>query len=456
MLSHARRERESTYQETPQRSRRTNVSVPDPGVVNALESALASDPANVAVRLHLAHLLVGTEPARALDHLERLLSTRPDDSEGLALAAEAAYAIGDHTRAAAWRRLHEALNGALPGGGGSEAPVAAAGPPPASSDLAHAAPHRSQGGAVNEDTVDWDSEIQELFAREASLRVTLRDVAGLDGVKERLELSFLGPMRNPEMRKVYGASMRGGLLLWGPPGCGKTFLARAVAGELGAHFVSVGLHDVLDMWLGNSEKQLHELFALARRRKPTVLFFDEVDAIGHSRTDLGRSASRNVVAQLLAEMDGVDSSNEGVFVIGATNQPWDVDPALRRPGRLDRPMLVLPPDATARAAILEFHVRDRPTSGESLAGVVAVTDGFSGADLKLVCDDAAQAAMADAVRSGVTHPITAACLLDAAGRIRPSTLPWFEMARNYATYANTTGDYDELATYLRSQKGRRR
>lgn len=163
-----------------------------------------------------------------------------------------------------------------------------------------------------------------------------------------------------------------------------------------------------------------------------------------------------MVAQLLAEMDGVDSSNEGVFVIGATNQPWDVDPALRRPGRLDRPMLVLPPDVQARAAILELHLRDRPTSGEPLAGVVAATDGFSGADLKLVCDDAAQATMADAVRTGVTRPISAASLLSAAQAIRPSALPWFEMARNYATYANTTGDYDELATYFRSQQGRRR
>ena len=154
--------------------------------------------------------------------------------------------------------------------------------------------------------------------------------------------------------------MRGGLLLWGPPGCGKTFLARAVAGELGARFATVGLHQVLDMWLGNSEKQLHELFEMARRSSPCVLFFDELDAIGHSRMDLGRSAARNVVAQLLVELDGVERSNEGIFVIGATNQPWDVDPALRRPGRFDRTMLVLPPDAPAREAILRSNLRDRP------------------------------------------------------------------------------------------------
>jgi SpoVK/Ycf46/Vps4 family AAA+-type ATPase len=287
-------------------------------------------------------------------------------------------------------------------------------------------------------------------------RVTLVDVAGLDVVKQRLEASFLGPMRNPELRQMYGATMRGGLLLWGPPGCGKTFLARAVAGELGAHFSSVGLHDVLDMWLGSSEKKLHELFEMARRRKPSVLFFDEIDAIGHARVNLNRSAGRNVVAQLLTELDGVDESNDGVFIIGATNQPWDVDPALRRPGRLDRSLLVLPPDALAREAILRYHLRDRPFSAGPLGSVVAATADFSGADLRLVCEEAAQMAMADAMRTGVARPIGLPDLMAAAHSLRSSTTPWLEMARNYATYSNLAGEYDELVEYLRSQgKGRR-
>jgi SpoVK/Ycf46/Vps4 family AAA+-type ATPase len=302
-----------------------------------------------------------------------------------------------------------------------------------------------------EDSPDWDAELAQLVNQERATRVTLADIAGLEPVKQRLEASFLGPMRNPEFRRMYGATMRGGLLLWGPPGCGKTFLARAVAGELGAHFASVGLHDVLDMWLGNSEKKLHDLFELARRRTPTVLFFDEIDAIGHARVNLNRSAGRNVVAQLLTELDGVDNSNDGVFVIGATNQPWDVDPALRRPGRLDRSLLVLPPDPAARKAIVEYHLRQRPVMVESFASVVSATEDFSGADLRLVCEEAAQRAMAEAVRTGVPKPIGIADLMASARSLRPSTTAWLEMARNFATYSNAAGEYDELVVYLRTR-----
>jgi SpoVK/Ycf46/Vps4 family AAA+-type ATPase len=243
--------------------------------------------------------------------------------------------------------------------------------------------------------------------------------------------------------------MRGGLLLWGPPGCGKTFLARAVAGELGARFVNVGLHQTLDMWLGNSEKQLHELFEQARRNTPCVLFFDELDAIGYSRMNMGQSAARNVVAQLLVELDGVESSNDGLFVIGATNQPWDVDPALRRPGRFDRTMLLLPPDQEARVAILRYHLRDRPLGSVDFEKLASATEGMSGADLRLVCEDAAERALQAALRSSSIQPIEDAQLRAAVKATRPSTSAWLESARNHVRYANTTGEYDELGEYLR-------
>jgi AAA+ superfamily predicted ATPase len=425
---------------------------PDPNVFRALETVLATDPSNMVVRIHLAGLLLsGDRPAEALRHLEIALAARPDHLQALRLAARAAISIGDNGRAEAWKRLADALDSA-DGEGVAGHPTALDSEPSDTVDSVDPVAGVPVRDASLRDSADWDAELVELLSYEQADRVTLADVAGLDQVKQQLDAGFLAPMRNPDLRKRYGASMRGGLLLWGPPGCGKTFLARAVAGELGAHFVSVGLHDVLDMWLGNSEKKLHEVFVLARKRRPTVLFFDEIDAIGHARTDLGRSAGRNVVAQLLAEMDGVDTTNDGIFIIGATNQLWDVDPALLRPGRLDRNVLILPPDAGAREAVLEYHLRGRPWSGEALARIASSTEGFSGADLRLVCDEASQRALSDAVRSGSARPIDEADLMAVVQRTRPSTRPWLEMARNFATYANATGEYDELAAYLRSQR----
>jgi SpoVK/Ycf46/Vps4 family AAA+-type ATPase len=438
----------------------------DPGVLSALEAVVAAEPANYAVRMHLAGLLVQAgQPGRALAHLEPVLLAEPTNVGALALAAQAAEAVGDKARADAWRRVAGALTG-TPTGQPMPPP-----PSPGSAPLGTTADGASPPGQVASDGSaddagpvpddvgekgpDWDEALERLVKEDRAHRVMLADVGGLDDVKRRLEESFLGPLRAPELRRLYGASLRGGLLLWGPPGCGKTFLARAVAGELGAHFFSVGLQDVLDMWLGNSEKNLHQLFDRARRRGPSVLFFDELDAIGHNRAGPGRGAMRNVVAQLLTELDGVAYENEGLFVIGASNQPWDVDAALRRPGRFDHSVLVVPPDGPARSAILHYHLKGRPVDLPDLGRVVAATEGFSGADLRLVCEDGARAALAEAVRTGISRPITETDLLASARALKPSTLAWFDIARNFATYSNTNGEYDELAAYLRNKgKGR--
>ena len=215
------------------------------------------------------------------------------------------------------------------------------------------------------------------------------------------EAAFLAPLRNPELRRVYGKSLRGGLLLYGPPGCGKTFIARAVAGELGAAFLSVSVNDVLDMWIGNSERNMHEIFRTARRQAPCVVFLDELDALGGKRSRSQSSGMRNTVNQLLTELDGVDAgANEGVFVLAATNVPWDVDIALRRPGRLDRTLLVLPPDGPAREAILRYHLRERPIENVDLGKLVKATDGLSGADLAHLCEAAAESALLDSARTG--------------------------------------------------------
>jgi SpoVK/Ycf46/Vps4 family AAA+-type ATPase len=414
----------------------------DPELVAALETALRVDPNAVPIRLHLTKVLYdGTETDAAWAQCQQLLVMAPGDLVVLGLAAKVAAAKGLHNEASAYDRLIRALSA-------SEEVQAVPGTQPPPID--------ANGGAIGDVFGDdADMFLRDVLREYAQEHVTLADVGGLQDVKRRIETSFLAPMRNPELRLAYGKSLRGGLLLWGPPGCGKTFVARAIAGELGAAFISVGLHEVLDMWLGNSEKNVHAFFEAARRARPSVLFFDEIDAIGRSRTRNDTSgALRNVIAQLLTELDGLGSDNEGVFVLAATNQPWDVDPALRRPGRFDRMIAVLPPDAEARQAIVEAHLRNRPVGTVDLAKIAGATEGFSGADLRMVCESATERALEDAMRTGQLEPISQRHLELAVRDTKPSVAPWMETAKNFVDYANDDGSYDDLAQYLR-RRGRR-
>ncbi|MFJ2741829.1 ATP-binding protein [Streptomyces sp. NPDC087440] len=297
-----------------------------------------------------------------------------------------------------------------------------------------------------------DAGDADAYDVEAPGGLRLADVGGMQEVKQRLEAAFLAPMRNPELRKLFGKSLRGGLLLYGPPGCGKTFIARAIAGELGASFMSVSLSDVLDMYIGQSEKNVHEVFRMARRKAPCVVFLDELDALGAKRSRSHHSGLRNAVNQLLIELDGVEGDNEGVFVLAATNVPWDVDIALRRPGRLDRTLLVLPPDEPAREAILRYHLKDRPIESVDLGKLVKVTEGFSGADLAHLCDSASESALMDSARTGTVRMINTKDLLAAAKQLRPSTEAWFASARNVALFANDGGMYDDLLAHLKKKR----
>lgn len=304
-------------------------------------------------------------------------------------------------------------------------------------------PERQPAYGLMPSPEDWEVEAPGL---------ALADVGGLQDVKDRLEASFLAPMRNPELRRIYGKSLRGGLLLYGPPGVGKTFIARAVAGEMGAGFLNVTLTDVLDQYIGNSEAKLHSVFDSARSHAPCVVFLDELDAIGIKRSLMRSAGMRGMVNQLLQELDGIGADNRGVYVLAATNAPWDIDPALRRPGRLDRAILVLPPDEPARSAILRTHLKDRPIEGIDLAYLARVTDGLTGADLSHVCDTAAEKALLDSVRTGTPRMIQMPDILTALAEVRPSTGPWFDVARNVVEYADHSGEYADLRAWMKRHR----
>lgn len=352
----------------------------------------------------------------------------PTDIVAITTARQAAERLGDHSLAQSYSTLSDALAG------------------PVNSDVAD----EGELAEVTRLRV-IESGPEELYAIERP-SITLDDVGGLGSVKKRLEISFLAPLRNPELRVAFGKSLRGGLLLYGPPGCGKTYIARALAGEVGASFFAVGLSDVLDMWMGESERKLHEIFELARRNAPCVLFIDEIDALGQKRSQIRFSPQKSVVSQLLSELDGT-SDNEGVYLLGATNHPWDVDTALRRPGRLDQTLLVLPPDEPARQVIVTRSLEGRPVSPNlDVRAVVKRTGGYSGADLVSVCEVATELALEDSIRDGVVRPITSGDLVRAVKQVKPSTRPWFEIAYNYATFANEGGQYDDLLSYIRTNR----
>ncbi|VXB51484.1 26S protease regulatory subunit [Plantibacter sp. T3] len=285
--------------------------------------------------------------------------------------------------------------------------------------------------------------------------VTLADVAGLADVKQHLDSTFLAPLRNPELAAAFGQKPGGSLLMYGPPGCGKTFIAKAIAGDLGASFIHVTLADLLSKWLGDSEKAIQSVFHDARAAAPCVIFFDEFDALGGRRTSGGGSQSmRTIVTQLLEELDGVADENDGVYFLAATNRPWDIDPALRRPGRIDKTVLVLPPDAVARAAILQGDLAGKPADGVDVIAVAAATEGFSGADIAQVSRVALQQSLTASMQAGAIVPVTTQALLDAAAGLIPSTASWFDQVAPVLEYGVDDGTFAQLRAY-RVQHGLR-
>jgi transitional endoplasmic reticulum ATPase len=282
--------------------------------------------------------------------------------------------------------------------------------------------------------------------------INFDDVGGMSKVKEEIKIKIIQPMLHPELYKAYGKKVGGGILLYGPPGCGKTHLARATAGQINASFISVGIHDVLDMWMGQSESKLHQIFELARRRTPCVLFFDEIDALGASRSDMRHSSSKTLINQFLTEMDGLDASNDGVLILGATNAPWHLDGAFRRPGRFDRIIFVQPPDVEGRNSILKILLKDKPLDNVDYAALAKQTADFSGADLRAVIDIAIEEKLRESFEKGIPQPIRTKDLLASLKQVKPSTKEWFNTARNYALYANDSGLYDEILEYLKIKK----
>jgi SpoVK/Ycf46/Vps4 family AAA+-type ATPase len=280
-------------------------------------------------------------------------------------------------------------------------------------------------------------------------KISFEDVGGMDKVKEEVRMKIIHPLEHPEIYKAYGKKIGGGILMYGPPGCGKTHLARATAGQVNANFISVGISDILNMYMGESERNLHAIFSRARSLKPCVLFFDEVDALGANRSDMRQSAGRHLINQFLSELDGIEHDNEGVLVLAATNAPWHLDPAFRRPGRFDRIIFVPPPDEGARESILDIQLKGKPVEKIDFSKLVSKTKDYSGADLKALIDIAIEGKLEEAIKKGIPTPITTKDLVQATKKHKPTTKEWFTTAKNYALFANESGLYDDILKYMK-------
>merc|ERR1711899_646138 len=234
--------------------------------------------------------------------------------------------------------------------------------------------------------------------------VNWEDIGGLENVKKELQELVQYPVEHPEKFLKFGMQPSRGVLFYGPPGCGKTLLAKAIANECQANFISIKGPELLTMWFGESEANVRDIFDKARSAAPCVLFFDELDSIAKSRGgsagDAGGAADR-VINQILTEMDGM-GSKKNVFIIGATNRPDIIDPAILRPGRLDQLIYIPLPDEGSRMAILKSNLRKSPVGKEvDLPFLARMTKGFSGADLTEICQRACKLAIRESIDADI-------------------------------------------------------
>ncbi len=258
--------------------------------------------------------------------------------------------------------------------------------------------------------------------------IRFKDIAGMEKVKDKFFDYIVRPLQNPDLARKYGKLGGGGVLLYGPPGCGKTYIVKSAAGESGVSFVNAKLSDLLDMYVGNTEKNIHKVFETARKNAPSILFIDELEALGGRRDKMDQSASRSAINQLLYEMDGVEANNENALIIGATNAPWAVDPALRRSGRFSKMIYIPEPDYNSRKAMLELYLKKRPIGRISYGRLARATMSYSSADIKQLCDDAASIPWKEAFKTGKERDVRTGDVIKSIRNMKSTLPPWYASA----------------------------
>ncbi len=282
--------------------------------------------------------------------------------------------------------------------------------------------------------------------------ITFNDVGGLESLKNTISMKIIKPFTNPGLFDKFKKKIGGGIMLFGPPGCGKTFIAKATAGECKAEFIPVHITDILSKYIGESEQNVADIFSTARSKKPSVLFFDELDSIGFNRSRLSSEHMRSVIDQLLTEIEGINTSTDKLLIIGATNMPWDVDPAFKRPGRFDKLVFVSPPDQKAREIIFKLKLAEKPIEAIDFETLAEKTELYSGADIENVVETATEDIISEIMNTGIERQMTMRDLIKAIDITKPSTVEWLRTIKNYVKYANQSGLYDDVSDYLSKVK----
>ncbi|MEM1188819.1 MAG: AAA family ATPase [Pseudomonadota bacterium] len=292
----------------------------------------------------------------------------------------------------------------------------------------------------------------EVTALARSARVTFNDIVGMDALKKTVRMKIIEPFVNPSLFARFKKVTGGGIMLYGPPGCGKTMLAKAIAYEIKAEFLAVDITDVLSRWLGESESNMREVFQTARASKPCVLYFDELDALAISRSKTSSDHIRSVVNEFLVQLDGLGNDNEGILILGATNMPWDVDSAAKRPGRFSEQIFVPPPDEAARTEMFRQKLIDVPTGDIDYETLGKGSRLFTGADVEGVIERAKENALMDMLAAGKERTLTQADLQKALADHHPSSLDWLRTARNLVKFGGVDRSYRDVAAYIKRAK----